>query len=297
MILLTVATVGLTAALTMVASSRRDMARHVESLTDLLNQTSAKLAEANERHADMVETIDHLQSRVSSVASPPAPEIIVPNPATLPTDHLSAVFAAQEELQLSAYGIDVASLETSTRVEYIKHNVLALLDEVHETLREVGWKPWSQDAFINEEAARDELADVMLFVTNLCLALRLSPGDLRRRVEAKQDVNRQRAAARDAGETNTRASRPSLIGHVPPPAVMARPEETEDEPEDERVVEDEPDPLGDTWVLPAVSEDEMEHPSIFDDMVISRSGIDDTVIETDEDYRRGIDEAYRRILA
>jgi dimeric dUTPase (all-alpha-NTP-PPase superfamily) len=78
---------------------------------------------------------------------------------------------AQHELQTAAYEKDPRHLEDEERVEFIRWNVLALEDELHEMLNEVGWKPWATSRHVNEDLAMKELVDAFHFFMNLMLAV------------------------------------------------------------------------------------------------------------------------------
>src|SRR5690606_25002112 len=70
-----------------------------------------------------------------------------------------------------SYGLDPADLPEEERIEFIRWNVLALTDELHEALNECGWKPWATSRHVNEEAALKELIDAWHFFMNLLWAI------------------------------------------------------------------------------------------------------------------------------
>lgn len=82
-----------------------------------------------------------------------------------------ALLIAQGELQRDTYGHDFEKMSDTERIEFIKTNVLALTDELHEALGEVGWKPWTTSRHINEDAYLGELVDAFHFLMNLVLVL------------------------------------------------------------------------------------------------------------------------------
>ena len=51
---------------------------------------------------------------------------------------------AQLELQITSYGSDPRGSDDNEKLEWIRWNVLALEDELHEALAETGWKPWAK---------------------------------------------------------------------------------------------------------------------------------------------------------
>lgn len=75
--------------------------------------------------------------------------------------------AAQIELQKNAYKKDITKLDPEERAEFIRWNVLALEDELHEALAETGWKPWATSRHLNREAYKGELVDAFHFFMNL----------------------------------------------------------------------------------------------------------------------------------
>jgi hypothetical protein len=76
----------------------------------------------------------------------------------------------QRNLQTGSFGFDPVELEGEERTEFIRWNVLALEDELHEMLGEVGWKPWASSRHVNEDPATGELVDALHFFLNLVLA-------------------------------------------------------------------------------------------------------------------------------
>lgn len=92
-------------------------------------------------------------------------------------DMLRQVFGSQAHFQ-KLLGHDYSTMSTEELVEYIKNQVLALLDEGHEALNEVSWKPWAKDTFVNHKELAGELADILCFLVNLALAVGMTAQDL-----------------------------------------------------------------------------------------------------------------------
>lgn len=114
-------------------------------------------------------------------------------------DLLQRLLAHQGEAQRNVYHVDPAALPLKERVEYIRWNVLALEDELHEMLAETSWKPWAKADYINDDKATNELIDALHFLLNLFLALApegQGPDalavDIFRRYERKRAINAQR---------------------------------------------------------------------------------------------------------
>ena len=105
-------------------------------------------------------------------------------------DRLSEMFKLQGDLQQNTYGAHPSSIETNEeKIQFIKDMVLALEDEAHEFLGEVGWKPWATSRHINREAAQGELVDLFHFFMNLCMVVDLTPDLLFEKYRAKRMRN------------------------------------------------------------------------------------------------------------
>jgi dimeric dUTPase (all-alpha-NTP-PPase superfamily) len=108
-------------------------------------------------------------------------------------DALRKIFGLQFNLQTKILGRIMSDMTLTERIEYIKENVLAATDELHELLNETSWKSWaSGDPYINRDAAVKEGVDVLHFLVNLFLALDVSPEELLTRYAGKNKVNHNR---------------------------------------------------------------------------------------------------------
>lgn len=105
---------------------------------------------------------------------------------------LNQLFEAQRQLQINSYGKDPADLEGVERIQFYKDMHIALMDELHEALGEVGWKPWATSRHVNEEALQGELIDAFHFFMNLCMTAHLDPFELVQKYMAKRDKNAKR---------------------------------------------------------------------------------------------------------
>lgn len=110
----------------------------------------------------------------------------------------------QDDLQRASYanGSPIA-LDEDERIEFIRWNVLALEDELHEMLGECGWKPWATSSHVNEDAAFGELVDALHFFMNLLLvvapssvALTGGPEAVGRLLEQRYVAKREKNARR-----------------------------------------------------------------------------------------------------
>jgi len=84
---------------------------------------------------------------------------------------LKEALQAQYELQVKSFGNDPKKLTEAEKVEWIRWNVLALTDELHEALAETGWKPWAKSQHINRDAFVSELVDAFHFLMNLMIVV------------------------------------------------------------------------------------------------------------------------------
>lgn len=91
---------------------------------------------------------------------------------------LHEAFVAQYVLQREAYKTDPRNLSPTERAEWVRWNMLALMDELHEAMGEVGWKPWATSRHLNREAYKGELVDAFHFFINLCLVADISADEL-----------------------------------------------------------------------------------------------------------------------
>jgi hypothetical protein len=82
------------------------------------------------------------------------------------SNQLVEMIAHQRAFQQSL-GHEVEWMSDVERVNYARDMILATLDELHEALNEISWKPWAKNTFVNEEAMFGELVDVWHFLMNL----------------------------------------------------------------------------------------------------------------------------------
>jgi hypothetical protein len=110
----------------------------------------------------------------------------------------SKLLRMQLDLQRGSFR-DPRELNDEERAEFIRWNMLALEDELHEALAEVGWKPWATDRSMNVGLFRNEMVDAIHFFMNLLLVScddDEEPEDLaddfEQRYRRKVEVNAQR---------------------------------------------------------------------------------------------------------
>lgn len=117
---------------------------------------------------------------------------------------LERLITAQRNLQVKL-GYHFEHMTPVEKIEYIKENVLAATDELHEALAETGWKSWATSQHINDDAYLGELRDAWQFLTNLMLVVEPDPVKLAERfsdsLAEKHGVNYRRVDNYDGVST------------------------------------------------------------------------------------------------
>ncbi len=113
------------------------------------------------------------------------------------TDHKKTfedVYNHQIEMQVNVYGdgTPLEEYDDLRKIEFLKNNILATLDELHEALAEIGWKPWATSRHINRDAVKGELVDVLHFYINLLGAIGVTPEELIEAYFVKANKNKKR---------------------------------------------------------------------------------------------------------
>ena len=101
---------------------------------------------------------------------------------------------AQLALQIESFGTDPRLLDDVQKTEWIRWNVLALEDELHEALAETGWKPWATSNHINRDAFVSELVDAFHFLMNLMLVVGCDADEFLAKYGEKRGINAKRQA-------------------------------------------------------------------------------------------------------
>ncbi len=107
-------------------------------------------------------------------------------------DRLETMLATQRAFQLRLNGYDVDDQSDPSRIENFKISLLALEDELHEALNEMGWKEWAKSRHFNEQRVREELIDAWHFFMNLMLHAGMTADMLFDMYRAKHAVNVKR---------------------------------------------------------------------------------------------------------
>lgn len=106
-----------------------------------------------------------------------------------------------EQMYREQYALQVAlydghhpgeSTDPEAKVAYIKDMALAALDELHEALGEVGWKPWAKSRHVNRDALVSELVDTLQFLMNLMVAAGADAQEICDKLYKKHLINWQR---------------------------------------------------------------------------------------------------------
>lgn len=84
---------------------------------------------------------------------------------------MADMLVAQLRLQRESFDYDPTSGTPEQRMEFLRWNVLALIDELMEMLGETGWKPWADTDHIDHELAMKEMVDAWHFFMNIMLTV------------------------------------------------------------------------------------------------------------------------------
>lgn len=96
------------------------------------------------------------------------------------------------DLQEEFYKPGLRELPQKELEDWMRTNVLAAEDELHEALAEISWKPWAKSEFFNREAFIGEIVDVLHFVANMLGAANCTDAELNAAYLEKMERNRER---------------------------------------------------------------------------------------------------------
>ncbi len=103
-------------------------------------------------------------------------------------DRLDSIFSTQQGssdmMDLNRYPKD-----TEDKVSAL---CTAIMHEAVELQRTTNWKWWKTPTEFNKAEAREELIDIWHFVVQASLELNLTPDDILKEYERKNEINRQR---------------------------------------------------------------------------------------------------------
>ena len=103
-------------------------------------------------------------------------------------DKLDSIFAMQKGLE-DMMNLDRYPKDTEGKVSAL---CTAIIHEAVELQRTTNWKWWKTPTEFNEAEAREELIDIWHFVVQASLELNLTPDDILKEYERKNEINRQR---------------------------------------------------------------------------------------------------------
>ena len=103
-------------------------------------------------------------------------------------DKLSSIFTMQKGLE-DMMNLDRYPKDTEGKVSAL---CTAIMHEAVELQRTTNWKWWKTPTAFDEAEAREELIDIWHFVVQASLELNLTPEDILKEYERKNEINRQR---------------------------------------------------------------------------------------------------------
>jgi len=103
-------------------------------------------------------------------------------------DKLDSIFTMQKSLA-DMMNLDRYPKDTEGKVSAL---CTAIMHEAVELQRTTNWKWWKKPTAFNEADAKEELIDIWHFVVQASLELNLTPDDILKEYERKNEINRQR---------------------------------------------------------------------------------------------------------
>ena len=103
-------------------------------------------------------------------------------------DRLDSIFAMQKSLA-DMMNLDRYPKDTEGKVSAL---CTAIMHEAVELQRTTNWKWWKTPTAFDEAEAREELIDIWHFVVQASLELNLTPDNILKEYERKNEINRQR---------------------------------------------------------------------------------------------------------
>ena len=103
-------------------------------------------------------------------------------------DRLDSIFSMQKGLE-NMMNLDRYPKDTEGKVSAL---CTAIMHEAVVLQRTTNWKWWKTPTEFDEAEAREELIDIWHFVVQASLELNLTPDDILKEYERKNEINRQR---------------------------------------------------------------------------------------------------------
>lgn len=111
------------------------------------------------------------------------------NTTTKMSNSLQRIFDFQKAFQSELHGIELPALNNAVIGEY----ALGVFTELGEALAvNKNWKKWRCQSEFDEQAFREEIADIWLFLVNITLASNMDAEDILAEIERKQTIIKQR---------------------------------------------------------------------------------------------------------
>lgn len=109
-------------------------------------------------------------------------------------DKLDVIFSLQNALDRDIE--QRRGLEGISRDEWLQKDAIAIFVELGELLCEVNYKWWKNKKPVNEDAAREELVDVLHFLISMCIRMGMTADDLYNGYVSKNKENFDRQFGR-----------------------------------------------------------------------------------------------------
>ena len=103
-------------------------------------------------------------------------------------EKLDDIFKLQKNLE-KMMSLDRYPKDTQGKISAL---CTAIIHEAVELQRTTSWKWWKKPTPFNEDEAREELIDIRHFVVQASLELNMSPQDILKEYQKKNQINRQR---------------------------------------------------------------------------------------------------------
>ncbi|MHB8545385.1 MAG: dUTPase [Nitrosotalea sp.] len=103
-------------------------------------------------------------------------------------DKLDTIFSLQKNLE-KMMNLDRYPKDTQGKISAL---CTAIIHEAIELQRNTNWKWWKKPTPLDEAAAREELIDIWHFVIQASLELNMTPDDILKEYQKKNQINRQR---------------------------------------------------------------------------------------------------------
>ena len=103
-------------------------------------------------------------------------------------DKLDTIFKLQKNLE-KMMNLDRYPKDTQGKISAL---CTAIIHEAIELQRNTNWKWWKKPTPFDEAEAREELIDIWHFVIQASLELNMTPDDILKEYQKKNQINRQR---------------------------------------------------------------------------------------------------------